>query len=886
MYNDLVLSLKKRLVEGCIHSISVPVKNTFPDIYELLDNQPMMPSGCPVWFVRVILSSTPHLLRRPRPAQAMNETNGGEHLAGEFDLFWGMGPNRSNKSISTQHGSNSSNNSSSLRDASSGGGVGSIPSASLNPTRMGALWSHDSTLEAYGHRHHVHAQADGLMESVVGLASPPSSHRQQAWRPSYDPVKRSGGGDASVASPLQHVQPQRPHVSADAVSPPTALAAAKVSPYLDRNGSVESKLEELAAAITSSVLGKLDLGVRETIMAQQQVQQQQQGRQRDGVPSSYLSSSTSSSTSSTLCPAAPTPLGYVPHEDSQRRVAESVVAPLRTKLASLQDQVTELKAALERSTAAQAAGEAPRQQHHHYQQQHHQQQQQQQPQQQQQQQHPQQQPQQQQQQQQQGKRALRPEGIVGDNNGGDSRKGGWGGGSGGVGAGVPANTGAGGGGGGGGGTAGLEQTLAALAQRTGTLEGRHKQVQAKVALLDNAFGSKAADWAQTIKLIISERDAATATGRAAAAAAGAATPAARGRGGGAGATKGGKKPSVAADVIHSKPKQVRDGGDVFGGVGSGSGCMAVGTGAAASQQSREATPAAAGGASETSAAGSGSGNGGGSASQRVVREKPTASSLIDDQGDGNRACKEPVHGNRLPRLSPLPASATSPGEDERINANGGNGVGAAAAAAGPTPSQRDHDQVTHPPEPNENESRQNQAATAAAVAAVAVDPCAACAETKKRCGRLEARIAESEQALLRLRGEAASATASATAAVGAVEALEKAAAAAAAATAAAAEATAAESRRRDANALLTEAGRQHKAAAGGGGGGGNWASKGALEKLMIEVNRLSERTKDSEDSVALLDHGLKGIRDEVSGAALYGIVRRGVVRCWAVLRSY
>ncbi|CAN0230723.1 unnamed protein product [Laminaria digitata] len=233
----------------------------------------------------------------------MNDANGGEHLAGEFDLFWGMGPSRSNKSINTQHGSSSTssnnNNSSSLRDATSsvGGGVGSMSSPAdraLNPTRMGALWSHGSNLEAYGHRHHVHAQADGLMESVVGLASPPS-----AWRPSYDPVKQRGGGEASVASPLQHVQPQRPRVSAaDAVSPPTACSvAAKALPNnVARSGSVESKLEELAAAITSSVLGKLDLGVRETIMVQQQ--QQQQRRHRDGVPSSYPPTSSSSSSSS------------------------------------------------------------------------------------------------------------------------------------------------------------------------------------------------------------------------------------------------------------------------------------------------------------------------------------------------------------------------------------------------------------------------------------------------------------------------------------------------------------------------------------------------------------------------------------------------------------
>ena len=78
---------------------------------------------------------------------------------------------------------------------------------------------------------------------------------------------------------------------------------------------------------------------------------------------------------------------------------------------------------------------------------------------------------------------------------------------------------------------------------------------------------------------------------------------------------------------------------------------------------------------------------------------------------------------------------------------------------------------------------------------------------------------------------------------------------------------------------LSEAGRQRKAAAAvvaAAAGGGNWASKGSLEKLVGEVNRLSERTKDGEDSVAFLDHDLKGIRDEVRGA-----VR--CVRCGAKL---
>ncbi|CAM9692254.1 unnamed protein product, partial [Discosporangium mesarthrocarpum] len=49
------------------------------------------------------------------------------------------------------------------------------------------------------------------------------------------------------------------------------------------------------------------------------------------------------------------------------------------------------------------------------------------------------------------------------------------------------------------------RAVSLLSQRTGTMEGRHKIVQSKVAQLDNALGLKAADWGQTLSGILMER---------------------------------------------------------------------------------------------------------------------------------------------------------------------------------------------------------------------------------------------------------------------------------------------------------------------------------------------------------------------------------------------
>ncbi|CAM9450931.1 unnamed protein product [Choristocarpus tenellus] len=49
------------------------------------------------------------------------------------------------------------------------------------------------------------------------------------------------------------------------------------------------------------------------------------------------------------------------------------------------------------------------------------------------------------------------------------------------------------------------RAVSLLSQRTGTMEGRHKIVQSKVAQLDNALGLKAQDWGQALSSILAER---------------------------------------------------------------------------------------------------------------------------------------------------------------------------------------------------------------------------------------------------------------------------------------------------------------------------------------------------------------------------------------------
>lgn len=316
--------------------------------------------------------------------------------------------------------------------------------------------------------------------------------------------------------------------------------------------------------------------------------------------------------------------------------------------------------------------------------------------------------------------------------------------------------------GGGGGTAVSDPLLAlnALAQRTGTLEGRHKQVQAKVALLDNAFGPKASDWAQTIKAFIQERETAAAAGGGA----GRGAVAARSAGGGSSGGKAGGKRTLTVDAPVFSPQSA----------------ISISSSGSASKGSGKA--GATGGTGEAS-------------------------------GPGTNRVESAPEVVRPPR-------------------------GAAAAA-------------------HENSAAAGSAAGSAAAAGEAeatASGCTACAEAQERCARLEKRVAESEGALALVQSRLAAATEAAT---------ETAAAAAADAIKAW---EAEESDRRGAAADKAAAspgapGRQQKAAAAGGGG--NWASKASVDKLAAELRQICKRAKDGEDTVALVDHGLEGVRDEV-----------------------
>lgn len=655
----------------------------------------------------------------------MNDVSSGDNPTDDFDLFWGMGPNHANNNGSSTGNTNDDNNNNSgstrhqqhdnLRDITSGMGVGSSAggmsstSHSLSTPLMGGLWSHGSNLEAYGHRHHVHAQADGLSDAGGGLASPQRSHRP-AWMPAPSP----GIGGARSASTMQVQRHHQPAVG-NAINPGPATGVPAAS---DARGSiVDSKLDELAAAISSSVLGKLDLGVKGALLVQH------------GASSS------------------PPSVLTVPQEDEsfQRRMAEAV-APLRSRVVALEEQMADFKAAIERNTAAMAAASAasrhppsPRPGEGFIQQpyQHHQQQ-------------------------PQGKNPLLPEYMAGENEttlpslrGQHAGRGGRGG--------TAAA---------GGGVAALEQSLASLAQRTGTLEGRHKQVQAKVALLDNAFGSKASDWAQTVKYILAEREASAGGGGKACVRAG---------------TKGGKK-TAAGVVAPQQPVPSGSGSNNIRGGGGGGGGGRGGFGAI--HHPRESGP---GGLTETSLTGSGAG--GGNESGHVVAG---GASTTHTSGQAT--------STSVPKPFPqgADASCTTPEVVQASHAS----QGCATLVSG---------------------------------------RCSACMETEERCTGLEARVLESERALALFQSKVKAATVAAAAAeIDATKALKTAVVAAKT-----------ESKRE----ADTVDGRQR-------GFGGNWASKASVEKLASDLKQLSEKTKDGEDALALVDHGLRGVRDEVCTEAL------------------
>ncbi len=649
-----------------------------------------------------------------------HDTHSRDNPADDFDLWWGVGPTRnSEKRQPGRLGDMSSGVSPQAGATVIGGSRALGGSGSLNPNQaplMGSLWSHGG--EAYGHRHHVHGHQGDITETIVQQAgSPPQpappapgSSRRPVWLPPpgqhHQSSARSSSGAAGPGSRIgqHHRDPASPQrVAADdapqvggggggsggggtALSSSLLTSSAAMngaSGSASRGGDVECKLEALAAAITASVFGKLDTGVREALATgRPPPHQQQQGQQQE-------QQSLGASFAPPRAPALDTAgsSAAAAREANQKQIEEAVaaaVAPLHTRLAALEEQVPQLSAAAARGDGASNEG------------------------------------------------------------GGDAGRGTRGG-SGGAGGGVGMGR-----AGGGGGAAVSDPLLAlsALAQRTGTLEGRHKQVQAKVALLDNAFGPKASDWAQTIKAFLQEREAA-------AGGAGRGAAAARSAGGGS-AGKGAKR-TLTVDAPVFCPQSAISGSSkgsskasAPGGVGEASGPVVV----VASTKRVESTP-------------------------EVVRPARDAAVAGENSAAAGRT------------------------------AGGGEG---------------------------ENPSG-----------------CAACAETRERCSRLEKRVAEAEGALSLVQSKLAAAAAAAAAdAIKAWEAEESDRRDAAAAAAAA-----------DKAASL-DAGRQQKAAASATtGGGGNWASKTSVDKLTAELRQLSKRAKDGEDTVALVDHGLEGVRDEV-----------------------
>lgn len=654
--------------------------------------------------------------------------NGEDSIVEDFDLFWGIGPSHDNN------------------DSSSGDHHANPPAShALKPNLMGGLWAHgDSNIESYGHRHHVHAQVDAINECVVGVASPPSSRRSK-WLPTPSPS--SGIGDNFGASNATLPPPQLANTENRTI--PSGL---EVRSNGIKDNAVDSKLDELAAAISSSLANKLEPGVRGALLGQLHLLQQ---NQHDGVGVSQYSS----------------PQDRAHLEGTTRRLVESATAPLQSRITALEDQVSELRAALVRNTMVTAD---PRESERSIQQ------------------HsrgmgrtsrldtiprersdiplP------------QSSRGLQQTGKGGGGNRGGS------GGRGGIGGGTGAPS--------------LEESVAALSQRTGTLEGRHKQVQAKVALLDNAFGSKASDWAHTLKSILAERERGAGGGM--------------GKGGGSRSSNKSGKKSVSTSS-HAAQARIAGGSKGCGACSDDCGDSAK-DGSGTPQQHHEggvALGTALTVAATTLSTGGGANRGGHGRRERDISSSGGCSIEGTYTIDGGSDPISNVLGNTI--------TASSDENAASVSTKKGNPVPVEMAV-------------------RETTSTAGDKKLPLVGSGLSSDRCARCAKTEKRCAKLEARVSEWEQALLGFQKEVSMAAANAQAAFAAVQAAESATASA----------------ERDEVEVGAGACRPDKVP-----GNPNWASKSSVEKLASDLRQLSERARDGEDALALVDHGLKGVRDEV-----------------------
>lgn len=668
----------------------------------------------------------------------------------DFDLYWGMGPSRSNNNEPQQQSPQVdpvSNGSIALSPAVGSGGSsgkgstigvgGSGLSSSSLSMGGGGLWSHGGQ-EAYGHRHHVHAQDGGIVGG--GLASPagggprPISSRRAVW-PSPSPSTGTNGNRND--SPLQTQQSFRLNhnssssagTASSSVGTPLTVAAPAVAAGSDvgisSSGSiVDSKLEELAAAISSSVLGKLEVGVAGALLSQQQQQQ--------------------------LVHAPPS----IPAASSTNATVETMTA-VRSRLAALEEQVAELRrTALDHSLI---------------------------------------------------QNSRLPEDRANTNYGekeppspplasrGPQRSAGG------------RNRGGTGGSMSGGAVSTLEQSLAALVQRTGTLEGRHKQVQAKVALLDNVLGPKASDWAQTVRDILADREAAAAAA------------------GGSGAGAGGKTSAFSGRVVKK--------------VGKSSSAHTGGISQSLPQSDDYANARARGVSADSN-----------SSSRSRPGAKEDAGATNRDSGSNSAATTNSSTSSNVPCMNGLAGATKSSAASTKREAN--------PPPTQPTDATRGRREGT-----TTSASRAGPVLNTNAAADQSLTRrCGTCAVTEERCTQLEARVSESERAMSLLRKQTAEAHAQARAATAASEVgIKKASEAASAADASAAAAgTAAAEAAAMAKADAEAGGRghhQHKAT-------GSMGS--SLEKLAVDLKQLSERMKEGEDALALVEHGLTGVRDEVS----------------------
>lgn len=718
----------------------------------------------------------------------------------DFDLYWGMGPSQQQQQqleldiagsglavTPTRRGSNSGGGGSGGHHGvggggggsgsgsggsggnGSGGGGGGLSSSCLS-MGGGGLWSH-VVQEAYGHRHHMHAPGDagvlggntsggsGSGGGGSSLASPPSggppppiSSRRSVW-PSPSPTGGGTGSSSRNNSPLQMQQRHRPgsmdkmsnhhnnsssiHASdvgaRMAVATPAAVGGAVDARIHTSSGSiVDSKLEELAAAISSSLLGKLDLGpVTGALISQQQ--HTQHGPPRPVAMSSNF---------------------------AMGETTAAVVAPLRSRVTVLEEQVAELKAALERQSSISQHSSASRR--------------------------------------------LPVEDMYNTSTGCENEqpppppltsRGPQGGAT-------AASRGRGGGGTGGSvsgaSVSALEQSLSALVQRTGTLEGRHKQVQAKVALLDSAFGAKASDWAQTVRDILVEREA------------------------------GGKAGGTGSSIIGRAAKK--------GGKNSAAGGSAgAGIRTTASQQvsgstlGDECTNNSFRGASADSNISSSSNSKGGPGTLGMTVALKTSGAAFTKREANER----------------------STGPVDTTGRGGREGIVATSRSSSV-----------------ESGSSTTTTTTTATSQSTITSRCTSCTQVEERCARLEARVLESERATSLLRQQTIEANSLAAAAAAAAD--SGASKAAEAASAAAAAATAA----REAAAMAKADYDATATAADAGGGGRHQQQRGAssvglsVDKVAGDLKQLSERVKEGEDALVLVDHGLRSVREEV-GVCLF-----------------